>query len=137
MNLTVIPPTAPALPPIDVDFLPRRSFVDSVTQSATQIAAGVVAAVRNDKQTIKRLEAQLAEALRRNAELAQEIASLHAAKRYRWTAAQREALAELVATEREQKLTYAKMAVILTERFGRPFNARQVGDAARRLKRAG
>jgi hypothetical protein len=133
-QLTIIPPAAPPAlpPPIDIDWQPRRSIVESVTH----IAAGVVSAVRADKRTIAALEAQVETLRRRNAALAQELSDLKTATtRQRWSAAQREALAGLLADKRRRKLTYAKMAALLQEDFGRPFNARQVGDAARRLIR--
>jgi len=134
MQLTVIPEAAPVLlPPIDLTYKPRRR---SLVESATQIAAGVVAAVRADKAAIKRLEAKLEELQRRNSAMAQEIADLHAARRQRWTAAQRQSLAAILEVKHERRLTYAQIAAMLTDEFARKFNARQVGDAARRIRKA-
>jgi len=130
MQLTVIPEAAPVLlPPIDLTYKPRRR---SLVESATQIAAGVVAAVRADKAAIKRLEAKLEELQRRNSAMAQEIADLHAARRQRWTAAQRQSLAAILEVKHERRLTYAQIAAMLTDEFARKFN----GDAARRIRKA-
>ena len=58
-------------------------------------------------------------------------------KRPRWTAAERTALGELLDKKKARKLTYALIADELAERFDRPFNARQVGDKARRMAASG
>jgi hypothetical protein len=63
-------------------------------------------------------------------------APIGAPARHRWTAAERNALAELLAERPSKRPGYKAIAAILSERFDHAFTERAVGDKARRMKAA-